>query len=122
MQNVHLPAGLQYIHASSFGDSLVYVCCDNEDCPVVRQFAETAGIEFHLCDGHAVQERVAGDASGDGALDLKDIVLIRRYLAGWDNVTIHTDAADVDGDGAVTLQDVMLISRYLAGGGDVELI
>ena len=85
LRNVHLPAGLQYIHASSFGSTLEYVCCDTEDCPAVKQFAENTEIEFRLCDGHAEQVLVAGDASGDGILDLKDTVLIRRYLAGgWD--------------------------------------
>ena len=121
VQNVHLPKGLQYIYDSSFGTSLTYVCCDTENCPVIREFAENAGIEFRLCDGHGMTARVAGDASGDGVLNLKDTVLIRRYLAeGWD-VEIDEAAADVDGDGEVSLKDVALLERYLAGGWDVEL-
>lgn len=121
LQGVHLPAGLQYIHASSFGSSLTYVCCDTEDCPVVKAYAQSAEIEFRLCDGHVVRPRVAGDASGDGVLNLKDTVLIRRYLAGGWDVEIDEDAADVDGDGEVTVQDVVLLNRYIAGGWDVEL-
>lgn len=121
LQNVHLPAGLTYIHASSLGESIVYVCCDTDDCPVIKQYAETAEVEFRLCDGHGMTQRVAGDASGDGVLNIKDTVLIRRYLAeGWD-VEIDTDAADVDGDGAVTLADVALLERYIAGGWGVVL-
>ena len=121
LRNVHLPAGLQYIHASSFGSTLEYVCCDTEDCPAVKQFAENTEIEFRLCDGHAEQVLVAGDANGDGILNLKDTVLIRRYLAGGWDVTIDETAADVDGDNKVTVQDVVLLNRYIAGGWDVEL-
>ncbi|MBQ7541260.1 MAG: hypothetical protein IJT44_03100 [Clostridia bacterium] len=67
-------------------------------------------------------KRVAGDADADGVLSLKDVVLIRRFLAeGWD-VEIDESAADVDGDHAVTLQDVVLITRCLAGGWDVTLV
>lgn len=57
---------------------------------------------------------------GDSALNLKDTVLIRRYLADW-NVAIDEDAAAVDDDGEVTLQDVTLMNRYIAGGWNVEL-
>lgn len=120
VQNVHLPAGLTYIHATSFGTSLTYVCCDTEDCPAVRQFAESAEIEFRLCSGHAEAPHTPGDVNGDSVLNLKDAVLIRRYLADWD-VAIDEDAADVDDDGEVTLQDVTLMNRYIAGGWNVEL-
>ena len=72
-------------------------------------------------DGNT-KPRIAGDANGDGVLNLKDAVLIRRYLAGGWDVEIDETAADVDGDGAVTLQDVVLITRYLAGGWNVTLV
>ena len=121
IQSVHLPAGLEYIHGTSFGDSLTYVCCDTEDCPVVRQYAESIEIEFRVCSGHEVPSDVSGDANGDGMLNLKDTVLIRRYLAGGWDVTIDETAADADGDGTVTMQDVVLLNRYIAGGWDVEL-
>ena len=67
-------------------------------------------------------KRVAGDANGDGEVNLKDVVLIRRYLAGGWDAEIDESAADVDGDGEVTLQDVAILSRYLAGGWDVTLV
>lgn len=121
LQSVHLPAGLQVIDASAFGTSLAFVCCDTDDCPVIRQYAANAQVGFRVCDGHGAQKPVAGDSDGDGEITLKDTVLMRRFLAdGW-NVSIDAEASDVDGDGSVTLQDVALISRYLAGGWDIEL-
>ena len=122
---VHLPAGLQSIHVTSFSDTISFVCCDTEDCPVVKQFAAELGVDFRLCDGHGTGagERVAGDSDGNGVLTLRDVVLVERYLAGgWDDIEIDEAAADVDGDGAVTLCDVVLLQRYLAGGWDVELV
>lgn len=65
--------------------------------------------------------RTPGDADGDGAVDLKDIVQIARYLAGgWDAV-IDLLNADVNGDGIVNLKDIVILRRFLAGGWDVTL-
>lgn len=65
--------------------------------------------------------KLPGDANRDGAVNLKDVVLIRRWLADWD-VTIDEFLADVDDDQTVTLHDDVLITRYLAGGWGVVLI
>lgn len=64
---------------------------------------------------------VAGDVNGDTTIDLKDVVLIRRHIAGGWDVEVDLDAADVNDDGNVDLKDVVLIRRYIAGGWDVEL-
>lgn len=69
-----------------------------------------------------VSARIAGDANADGEVNLKDVVLLRRWLAGGWDAEIDESAADVDGDNAVTLQDVVRITRYLAGGWDVTLV
>ena len=66
-------------------------------------------------------QRVAGDADGNGVVNLRDVVLTLRHLAGGWNVQIDEKAADVDADGDVTLKDTAQISRYLAGGYDVTL-
>ncbi len=63
----------------------------------------------------------AGDVNNDGEIDLKDVVLIRRYIAGGWDVELDTETADVNNDDEVDLKDVVLIRRYIAGGWDVEL-
>jgi len=55
-----------------------------------------------------------GDADNSGVVDLDDINLLRRYLAGHP-VTIHMPAADADGSGVVDLDDINILRRYLAG-------
>lgn len=64
---------------------------------------------------------MTGDVNSDGAIDLKDVVLIRRFIAGGWDVELDTETADVNNDGEVDLKDVVLIRRYIAGGWDVEL-
>lgn len=61
-----------------------------------------------------------GDANGDDSIDLRDVTLMRRALAGW-NVTVNESAADVNKDGSFDLKDIVILRRYLAGGWGVEL-
>ena len=63
----------------------------------------------------------AGDVDSDGEVDLGDVVLLTRYLAGGWNVTVDETVADVNKDGTLDLKDVVLIRRFLAGGWNVEL-
>lgn len=67
--------------------------------------------------GVALKADIAlGDVNGDGEVNLKDVVLIRRYIAGGWNAEIDTTIADVNGDGTVNLKDVVKIRRQIAGG------
>ena len=65
-------------------------------------------------------EHKSGDANGDDKIDLKDVIMIRKYYAGWD-VVINEKNADVNGDGTVDLKDVVILRRYIAGGWNIEL-
>ena len=66
--------------------------------------------------------RKPGDVDRDGDVDLGDVVLITRWLAGGWNVTLNCAVADINDDGIVDLKDVVLIRRYLAGGWGVTLV
>ena len=63
----------------------------------------------------------AGDINGDENVNLKDVVLLRRYIAGGWGVELDEKTADLNGDGAVNLKDVVLLRRYIAGGWNVKL-
>lgn len=67
------------------------------------------------------EEAPVGDANGDNVIDLKDVMIIRRFYAGGWDVTINEKAADVNHDGSVDLKDALIIRRYYAGGWDIEL-
>ncbi|MBR5370992.1 MAG: leucine-rich repeat protein [Oscillospiraceae bacterium] len=57
-----------------------------------------------------------GDINGDKEVNLKDVVLLRRYIAGGWNVSVDEAIADINGDGTVNLKDAVLLRRQIAGG------
>ena len=66
-----------------------------------------------VANGISIEKRTPGDADGDGELTIRDVSLIKQYIAKW-NVTINEKNADVNGDGDVNVKDVTLISQKLA--------
>ena len=120
---------MQLFYGAAVGDVEYYDGGTKLDAAPTEAGAFTAkvtvtigGTQYVLAKDYRIADHVAGDADGNGGVNLKDVVLIRRYLAeGWD-VTIDTSAVDVDGDKKVTLQDVVLLTRYLAGGWNVTLV
>ena len=59
-------------------------------------------------------EAVPGDADGDGQVSMKDVLLVRKFIAGLVS-GIDTSAADVNGDGHVDMKDVLLLRKFIAG-------
>lgn len=62
---------------------------------------------------------IIGDASGDKKVDLSDVTLLAKHLAGWDDA-VNADALDVNADGTVNLKDLVLLAQFVAGW-DVKL-
>lgn len=66
------------------------------------------------------QIAVYGDVSGDGAITIKDLLLIQKYLLGSQNITeANKEAADVSHDGSITIKDLLLVQKYLLGTGSI---
>ncbi len=65
--------------------------------------------------------RLSGDVNGDGKVNMLDSTILRRYLAGWENVNINASNADVSGDGKVNMLDSTILRRYLANWDGVVL-
>ena len=62
---------------------------------------------------------IRGDANGDGAVDGRDLVAIRKYFAFFDYVEGKptyqiSDSADMDGDGKIGLTDICLLRRFVS--------
>ena len=56
-----------------------------------------------------------GDANQDGVVDTQDGVILKKYLAGYNDIQIDVELCDVDDDGSITSADVVLVAKYLAG-------
>ena len=66
--------------------------------------------------GAATHGYLRGDVNDDGTLSMKDVLAIRRLLAGdFGEEGAFTLAADVDGDGSLTMKDVLALRRIVAG-------
>lgn len=56
-----------------------------------------------------------GDANGDGEIDLRDDLILRRYDAGQNPSGFVKENADVNDDGKVDLKDLLMVKKFLAG-------
>ena len=74
-------------------------------------YDETGAAIFTI--DYDLRDRIPGDVNGDGAIDIKDVTVLKQYLAKW-NVTINKSNADVTGDGDVTVKDLTLLKQHLA--------
>ena len=66
---------------------------------------------------------IPGDLNRDSMVDMKDVILIRRYITGY-NIKINELAADVNGDGNISMLDVIFMRRFIvdASGFNVKLV
>ena len=55
-----------------------------------------------------------GDVDGDGEVSMKDVLLVRKFIAGMVD-SIDESAADFNADGSVDMKDVLLIRKFIAG-------
>ena len=77
----------------------------------------TLSSEFYLeyINGVLIKTIQYGDVDGDGSVTMRDLIYIRRYLAGWEMPKdINIRNADINGDGKVTEADVVLLRKYFA--------
>lgn len=63
-----------------------------------------------------IPEHELGDVNEDGSVNVQDVRLVQRYLAGTlDQATFNEDLADLDRDEEVTRADLRLLQRKVQG-------
>lgn len=87
------------------GKYLVYAELDG----TTQEGSLTATAPFTL-----LPEDLPGDVNGDEAIDLLDLVRLRKYLVNI-STPINETNADLDGDGSVGLKDLVLLRKLLVG-------
>ena len=72
-------------------------------------------IEITHIDEENIETLQYGDVKNDGKINSKDVIILIRYLAGWE---MPADAnirnADVNADGKINEADVALLRKYIA--------
>lgn len=72
-------------------------------------------VHFDVVDGFVkVSKYMPGDINNDGKVNLRDVIRLNQYVAGW-NVTVDSGSTDVNGDGKTNLRDVIRLNQYVAG-------
>lgn len=104
------------------GKGYIYGIAESVDCTTIN-------IEIKTAPNSATVEIIElppmsvafqyGDGNGDGIVDVKDAVVIKKYIAGI-SVTIDLVASDVNADNVVDVKDAVKIAKKLSGM-DVEL-
>ena len=120
LKSITIPKSVELIDSYSFGWDWDNEANDNikvEKFTIygysgtpAETYAKENGFTFIPLD----EERTPGDATGDGKLNIADVIRIQQKLAGW-KVTIDENASDVTGDGKVNIADVIRIQQKLAG-------
>lgn len=66
-------------------------------------------------------DSVLGDANGDEKLDVKDLALLQKYLAGI-SVSIDLNACDADNNGKVNIFDLAVLKGMVGKSGSITPI
>ena len=77
-------------------------------------------VNFAIVSGKiSVTKYTPGDINGDGAVNVKDLTRLMRYI-NHEDVEVVTAALDVNGDGSVNVKDLTRLMRYI-NHEDVEI-
>lgn len=90
-----------------------------KNCGLAVRHCTDEGCDYFESISLDILEFLVGDINGDDKIDIKDIVLLAQYYAGWD-VDINIPAMDINGDGETNIKDLVMLAQYLAGW-DVKL-
>ncbi len=82
-------------------------------------FILTAFVLFTVCTTTALAATASGDVNADENVNLQDVLVLRKHLAGLP-CSPDLDAADMNEDGAVNLKDLLLLRKKVADFEPVE--
>lgn len=75
-------------------------------------------------EASTLSSNINGDANDDYIVDIGDVLVIRRLLAGGWNISaddINRINADVNYDNSIDLKDVVILRRFLSDEWDIDL-
>lgn len=70
---------------------------------------------------HTAGVFVSGDLNGDGAVTISDLVIVKSYLLGNDDLSgLSLPAADTNRDGNISITDFVVIKSHLLGNSNID--
>lgn len=95
--------------------SVVVFAKINDDVVDMEDLTKLTTIPSSTYEDKTVVAGSRGDVNKDGRIDIRDLVLLKKRLAKYMDITIVEKACDIDGNGIVDIRDAVLLSRHLAG-------
>lgn len=65
-------------------------------------------------DSGQVSGGIPGDITGDGSVDIMDVIRLQKHISGWP-VTADDSRCDTTGDGIVNVMDVIRLQKFISG-------
>lgn len=96
--------------AGDYNIEVILRSCTNENLDDVKLLAVGGKI--------SVMDFIYGDSNGDQKIDMKDVVLLRKYITNFD-YDINTSSvtvllgADANGDNKIDMKDVVILRKYI---------
>ena len=115
LTSISIPEGV-----TSIGEDAFSLCYNLTIYGTAGSFVETYAKEESIPFVIIQSACNYGDLNNDNKIDSKDILLMKKKLAGYEVADLNKEACDVNGDGKVTSVDAVLLLKYVAGY-DVEL-
>ncbi len=76
----------------------------HDDCDVIFTSGECGGLAY--C--------IVGDANDDSVVNLKDVLMLRKVVADFDNLSYSFRASDMDNSLGVDMKDVLMLRSQIA--------
>lgn len=109
VKDVYIPDNVERIGKNIFS---------NKVNPVIHCTNGSAAMKYALENNHAFDaegfEGITGDLNCDNAMNMKDVLTLRKYIAGI-RTKVNINTTDVNGDGAVNMKDVLKLRKLIAG-------
>ena len=96
--------------AGDYGIEVLIRSCTNENLDDVELSSMNGKV--------SVIDFVYGDSNGDQKIDMKDVVLLRKYITNFDYDTNTSSVtvgfgADANGDNKIDMKDVVILRKYI---------
>ena len=89
--------------------------------PAGATYSADANVTLYAVWSAVTTTRVAGDITGDGVLNAKDLTRYKKYLSDPDATEVVAEALDINGDGTVNTKDLTRLKKYMSDPDNTEI-